>query len=503
MPCALLSVHDKTHLLPFVKGLFELGWEFLASGNTAAVLHNAGFSVVTVEDYTQYPALLGGRVKTLHPAIHCGLLARDTQEDLKVLNQKSWRTIDLVVVNLYPFAETIQNPTVTLEEVIEQIDVGGVALLRSAAKNWQRVITLTESADYSLVLEKLRCGAVTPELRKRLASLAFLKTSQYDAAIAQYLSTNTRDYQPLHITLYPGQPLRYGENPHQTARVYHFSPTKGPLGGVLLQGKPLSYNNLLDLDAAWRTVLDFEEPTIAIIKHLSPCGVASSNQLAEAFQQAFNCDPISAFGSVIASNRPIDEATVLSMGTLFIECLVAHDFTESALVLLAKRTQCRLLKVPLFNPKAQEEWRSIEGGLLIQTRDLGDPSETPWTVVTTQQPSLAEKMDLAFAWRVCQHVKSNAIVLAARKATIGIGGGQPNRVDCLHLAAKRASSRTPGAVLASDAFFPFPDVLEVATQYGIHAMIQPGGSIRDPEVIATANRLGLCMITTGVRHFRH
>lgn len=518
MPHALLSVHNKTGLVSFAKNLQQLGWQLLASGSTAKALQKANLPVTLVADYTKTPELFGGRVKTLHPAIHGGLLAKDTADDQNSLTAQGWHKIDLVAVNLYPFVETIQQADSTLADAIEQIDIGGVALIRAAAKNYQSVNVVTEPSDYTHLLEQLRQGGTSLVLRKQLAVKAFKLTSQYDTAIHQYLAeevetskrqeeTVKQTVSSIQLTLYPQEEaLPYGENPHQKeAKFYSFHPGTKPLGATLLQaGKPLSYNNLLDLDTAWRTVINFDEPTVCIVKHLSPCGVASATQLAAAFKAAFDCDPVSAFGGIIASNRLFDEATVCAMDKLFVECMIAPDFSPEALAQLAKRPRCRLLKVPFTqNGGTESEFRSIQGGLLKQSRDLGDPAGTAWTVVTDHQPSAQERQALTFAWQVSQHVKSNAIVLTQGQATVGIGGGQTNRLDALHTAAKRAGNNASGAALASDAFFPFSDGVETAAQYGIKTIIQPGGSIRDKAVIEAANRLGISMVFTGIRHFRH
>ncbi len=511
MPHAILSVHDKTGLVDFARGLRALGWTLLASGGTARLLRENQIPVTEVADYTGSPEILGGRVKTLHPAIHGGLLARPIESDRAELLQLGWDYIDLAAVNLYPFEQTIARPGVTLAEAIENIDIGGVALLRAAAKNYERISVVCDPADYGVVLGELQAGGqgageqggrgarVSDETRKRLAVKAFALTAHYDAAIAAYLNPN---YQ-LQITVYPVQTLRYGENPHQSATLYSYAPGAGPLGGTVLQGKELSYNNLLDLDAAWKAAMSFERPTICIVKHLSPCGIASANVLAEAYRAAFECDRVSAFGGVIASNRPFDGATAEALGDLFVECIAAPGFTDDARAILAKKKNCRLVDIPDMGIEPRFELRSITHGLLKQDLDLGDPSNAGRKVVSKRQPTEAEWVALRFAWKACQHVKSNAIVFARGEATVGIGGGQPNRVDCVRLAAERAGEKAQGAVMASDAFFPFPDSVEVAAQAGITAIIHPGGSVRDAESLAAADAAGMAMVVTGVRHFRH
>lgn len=504
MPTALFSVYDKSGLLALAQGLDALGWDFLASGGTAATLKAAKLPVESVADYTGSPEILGGRVKTLHPAVHGGLLSRSTVEDKADLARVGGRPIDLVAVNLYPFQQTVDKPSVTLEEVIENIDIGGVALIRAAAKNFDRVVLLTDPADYLPVLEELQAnGEVKLEIRRRLAAKAFSHTQAYDAAIASYLQ-GSENY-PLKLTLTPVQKLRYGENPHQAATLYNYSVGEGPLGGELLQGKPLSYNNLLDLDAAWRAVISFERPTVVIVKHLSPCGIASAESLTEAYLPALASDPVSAFGGVIAVNGKIDEsfAAQLLAKKHFVECVVALEFSDSARQRLKEKTNLRLLKMPDLAVSPDYEFRSVVRGILRQQVDVGDPKGTEWHIVSQRQPEPREMAALEFAWKAVQHVKSNAIVLCQGEATVGIGGGQPNRVDCVRMAVKRAGANAKGAVMASDAFFPFPDSVEQAAKAGVNAIVQPGGSIRDQNSIDAANEADMVMIFTGVRHFRH
>jgi len=499
MPRALLSVYDKTGLIEFAQGLHACGWDLMASGSTAKLLREQQLPVTEVADYTQSPEMLGGRVKTLHPAIHGGLLARDTKADHDELLKFGWDYIDLVAVNLYPFSATIAKPGVTLEEAIEQIDIGGVTLIRAAAKNFQRVTLVCDPSDYTTVLSDIQKNNLSINTRKRLAIKGFAATNQYDAAITRYLSETASTQ----LTLYPQQKLRYGENPHQFATLYTFAPNDGPMGGKLLQGKELSYNNLLDLDAAWRTVLGFTKPTICIVKHLSPCGIASADHLAQAYQAALASDPVSAFGGIIASNKLFDEATALALDKLFVECIAAPAFSETARTILAKRPNCRLLEIPRLNLEPLQEWRSINRGLLCQDLDVGDPAAQAWKVVSKRQPTEAEWQALRFAWQASQSVRSNAIVFAQGEATIGIGGGQPNRIDCVRIAAERAGAKIKGAAMASDAFFPFPDCIELAAQLGITAVIHPGGSMRDADSIAAADKANMAMIITGTRHFRH
>jgi phosphoribosylaminoimidazolecarboxamide formyltransferase/IMP cyclohydrolase len=511
---ALLSVSDKTGLIPFAAGLVEAGAELIASGGTARSLREAGLPVRTIEDLTGFPEILGGRVKTLHPAIHAGLLARETDADRRDLSEHGWAPIDLVAVNLYPFAATVARPDATLEDAVENIDIGGVALLRAAAKNCARVAVVCDPADYGRVLDAIRRDALSPDLRRDLAYKAFAHTAAYDAAIRDYLAPQATDVRAQFIAPVPAQlrldlvrvqALRYGENPHQVAALYAADPATGPLGGRQLQGKDLSYNNLLDLDAAWRAVSSFAEPTVVIVKHLTPCGIASADTLADAWPAALASDPVSAFGGVIAANRPFDGPVAGALGSLFVEAIAAPAFTAEAREQLARRANCRLLEMDGpgsgLNTALGWELRSVRGGLLAQSLDMGDEAE--WQVVSQRAPDARELEALRFAWRACQHVKSNAIVLAQGTATVGIGGGLSSRVDAVKLAVTKAGEHVRGAALASDAFFPFPDGVEEAARAGVTAVVQPGGSVRDAEVIAAADRLGVAMCFTGVRHFRH
>lgn len=505
MPIALLSVYDKTGLIEFAQNLHGLGWTLLASGNTAKFLREHDLPVTEVADYTKSPEILAGRVKTLHPAIHGGLLARTTESDRNELLKFGWDYIDLVAVNLYPFEATIAKPNTTFDDAIEQIDIGGVTLIRAAAKNHQRVTLICDPNDYEMVLmEMIKIDPrLTNKTRQKLAIKGFQLTHQYDAAIANYLTIGTEYAPSFTMNLYPVKKLRYGENPHQSATLYSYTPNNGPLSGTLLQGKELSYNNLLDLDAAWKVVVSYDKPTICIVKHLSPCGIASHDQLSQAFRLALASDPISAFGGIIASNSEFDADTANVLDKLFVECIVAPKFSDTAKQILSTHPHCRLLEIPYLKINPTYELRSINNGVLKQDLDLGDPDNIEWKVVSEKQPTNAELHALQFAWKACQHVRSNAIVLAQNEATVGIGGGQPNRVDCVRIAAERAGEKTKGSVMASDAFFPFPDSIELAAQLGITAIVHPGGSKRDPEVIAAANKAGLSMVITRVRHFRH
>jgi phosphoribosylaminoimidazolecarboxamide formyltransferase/IMP cyclohydrolase len=514
MPRALFSVYDKTGLIEFARGLVGLGWELIASGGTARALAEAGLAVIPVEQVTGAPEMLGGRVKTLHPAIHGPILARDTQADMQELAKYGYTPIDMVVCNLYPFQETVARGA-EHEEVIEQIDIGGVTLLRAAAKSYARVIVLCDPGDYQPIYAALRQdGDINPEKREALAGKAFNHTRDYDAAIADYFARASVTLSgagllpdALALDLGQSEKLRYGENPHQQAAFYPYPTSSGPLDGMVLGGKALSYNNMLDLDAAWRAVELFETPTVVIVKHLTPCGIASGDTLAAAYPAALASDPVSAFGGVIAVNRRVDDAFVEATGDLFLEAIAAPEFTPTAQEMLAKkRKNCRLL---CMNPKPLDsgltalEMRSVRGGLLLQTIDKGDPETAEWRVVTGRQPTQEEMAALRFAWKACQVVKSNAIVLAVKNATVGIGGGLPSRVDAARLAVEKAGDNSRGSVLASDAFFPFPDALQVGIAAGVTAAVAPGGSVRDDEVIAAADAAGIAMVFTGVRHFRH
>lgn len=511
--CALLSVSDKEGLAELGQALADRGIEMISTGGTARCLQEAGFSVRTVEDVTGFPEILGGRVKTLHPAIHGGILARRDSGHLAELDKLSLAPIDLVVVNLYPFAETVAQPDCTLEEAIEQIDIGGVTLLRAAAKNFASVVVLSDPADYPRLIDALHEGKdLSPEERRGLALKAFAHTAAYDTAIHAYLARpgGVESFPArLDVSLEKVSDLRYGENPHQKAAFYRLSGTTSGLPDAsLLHGKALSFSNLLDLDAAWNISLSFSDPTVAIIKHSNPCGLASANTPSEAYQLALECDPVSAFGSVIGSNVPVDEPTARAMSELFVEAVIAPRFGEVALKILQQRTNVRLLetstaKEPEVKWLADLDMRRVRGGVLLQGPDRLE-SESDWQVVTDREPTGAERASLAFAWRVVSYVKSNAIVLVRGTATVGIGAGQMSRVDSTELAIKKAGpERCLGAVLASDAFFPFSDSLERAAAAGVTAVIEPGGSVRDEEVIAAANRFGVAMLFTGSRHFLH
>lgn len=516
MPQAIISVYDKTGLVDFAGRLTKKGWAILASGGTAKALAAAGIAAEEIADYTGAPEILGGRVKTLHPAIHGGILARDSAGDLDEIRRLGYKAVDMVVVDLYPFEKTVDDPVCGYDDAVEQIDIGGVALIRAAAKNHERVTVLCDAADYDAALAEIEStGAVSAPTRRALAAKAFARTSAYDAAIASWFASklssgtfpaNADGKESFVLRGWKVQDLRYGENPHQRAELYSFAEGAGPLGGAVLQGKELSYNNILDLDAAWHTVGRFSRPAAVVVKHLSPCGIAESAgegdaALPDALEKAIACDPLSAYGGVIAANAPFTAGCVERLGKLFVECIAAPGFDDHALELLARRKNLRLVIPGPGSPR--DEIRTVLGGFLRQDVDQDDPADTRWRVVSKRAPTEKELRDLAFAWKACMSVKSNAIVFAADGATVGIGGGQPNRVDSVRIAARRAGGRAAGAVMASDAFFPFPDSIEEAAKAGITAIAHPGGSLRDAESLEAADRAGIAVVLTGVRHFRH
>lgn len=515
MPMAIISVYDKTGLVEFAGSLEKLGWNILASGGTAKALRGAGVGVREIADYTGAPEILGGRVKTLHPAIHGGILARGAGGDFEEIGHLGYEAVDLVVVNLYPFERTIADPSSGYEDCVEQIDIGGVALIRAAAKNHGRVTVVCDISDYRAVLDELNAQGSVPEtMRQRLAAKAFAHTALYDTAIGSWLAGKSEKIDaadekvalPYVLRGWKAQGLRYGENPHQSAELYCLENGAGPLGGRVLQGKELSYNNILDLDAAWHAAGRFSRPAAVIVKHLSPCGIAESRSddsaaLPAALSLAIESDPVSAFGGVIATNVAFTAECVRRLGGLFVECIAAPGFDDEALVLLAKKKNLRLV-VP--GPgKQHSEIRTVLGGFLRQDIDAGDPSGIEWRTVSKRAPTDAELCDLRFAWKACMSAKSNAIVLALGGATVGIGSGQPNRVDSVRIAAQRAGKRAKASVLASDAFFPFPDSVEEAARAGVTAIVHPGGSMRDAESVDAADKAGIAMVVTGVRHFRH
>jgi phosphoribosylaminoimidazolecarboxamide formyltransferase/IMP cyclohydrolase len=517
---ALLSVSDKTGLVDLARALASRGVALISTGGTAKALADAGLQVRDVAEVTGFPEMLGGRVKTLHPAIHGGLLARRSDaEHQAALRQHGIAPIDLLVVNLYPFAATVARQA-GFAECVENIDIGGPALIRAAAKNHEDVAVITDPADYASLLDEIarHGGGTSLAFRRRLAGLAYARTAAYDAAIAHWFAREAGEAFPPIMTFAATlkERLRYGENPHQQAAFYVAEERRpGVATATQLQGKELSFNNLNDTDAAFELAAEFAEPAVAIIKHANPCGVAEAATLGEAYERALASDPVSAYGGIIAVNRPLDGATAEAMAKLFVEVLIAPEIAPEALAALKRRTQLRILATGGMPDPAVPGMtlRSVSGGYLLQTRDNGRVAAAELRIVTKRAPTNAELADLLFAFRVAKHVKSNAIVYAKAGATVGIGAGQMSRVDSAHIAAWKAAeagkaaglaeSPTKGSVVASDAFFPFADGLEAAIAAGATAVIQPGGSVRDNEVIAAADKAGITMVFTGMRHFRH
>ena len=522
---ALLSVSDKTGLVEFARGLHRLGVVLLSTGGTAKALQGAGLPVTEVGDYTGFPEMLDGRVKTLHPKVHGGILARrDLPEHVAALRAHGIPPIDLVVVNLYPFRETVAAPGCTLDDAIENIDIGGPTMVRAAAKNWQHVGIVVDPADYGPLVAELDAngGALSAATRFALASKAFSHTASYDGAISNWLTARGPDGTAV---AFPGrlnlqaekvQDLRYGENPHQSAAFYReLRPAPGGIATYRqLQGKELSYNNIGDSDAAWECVKSFadlgDDAACVIVKHANPCGVAIAATPLEAYRKAFATDPVSAFGGIIAFNRPVDAATLEAVSAQFVEVLLAPGYTDDALAVIRKKANVRVLEIALApSPLAVSgswDWKRVGGGFLVQTADEQKIVRAGLRVVTKKAPTKAQFADLLFAWRVAKFVKSNAIVYCSGGQTLGVGAGQMSRVDSARIAAIKANNAglsLAGSVVASDAFFPFRDGFDVVADNGAVAVIQPGGSVRDDEVIAAANERGIAMAFTGVRHFRH
>ena len=511
---ALVSVFDKTGVVEFGQKLVESGFELISTGGTHRTLAEEGrLPVKQVSEVTGSPEILDGRVKTLHPVIHGGILARrDLPAHVGELEEHGIGTIDLVVGNLYPFAETISNPAVTLEDALENIDIGGPTMLRAAAKNFPSVAVVVDPADYGWVAERLAGEGLTEEERRILAAKAFQHVAEYDATVAGYLTEGTEEAEALPETLNLSftqvTTLRYGENPHQQGGLY--VPAGGARGGIAqarqLHGRELSYNNLMDADAAWRTVSDFAEPAVAVIKHANACGLSSHADLAQAYLQAYEGDTVSAFGGIVGFNRPVTAAAAEAMNPVFYEVVVAPGYEAEALEILQRKRNLRVLEVDAGGGELggiSLDIRPITGGILVQTPDDIEESPAGWKTATERTPTESEMEDLAFAWIAGKHIKSNAIVFAKNRTLVGMGAGQPNRVVSVHLSQRIAGDKAKGCVLASDAFFPFPDNIELAAEAGVTAIIQPGGSIRDDEVTEAANKHGIAMVFTGVRHFRH
>jgi phosphoribosylaminoimidazolecarboxamide formyltransferase/IMP cyclohydrolase len=509
MPRALISVSDKRAIVAFAQGLVDLGWEIVSTGGTAATLRAADVPVMTVESVTAFPELLDGRVKTLHPRIHAGLLARrDLPQHMAALTDQGIPPIDLVAVNLYPFQMTVAKPDVSVEDAIENIDVGGPSMLRSAAKNHESVIPVVDPTDYGRVLALLREGGVPPQVRRELAAKVFAHTADYDTAIARFF-TPTEDGLPrrMGLTLERLQVLRYGENPDQRGALYVTEEARGMRDLRQRHGKELSFNNLLDVDAAASAVACWStRPACCLVKHTTPCGIAVATTAAEAFRKARSTDPLSAFGSVVAFNTVVDEATAQAMSDLFVEVVVAPSFHEQALAVFAQKKAIRVVELPVSRGVGSFDYKRVRGGFLVQDRFNFEPGDQEWRVASVRAPTETEWVDLHFAWAAVSSVKSNAILLARDEMAIGIGAGQMSRVDAAFMAVHKARQQghdPRGAVLASDAFFPFADGVEEAAAAGITAIVQPGGSVRDDEVIAAADRHDIAMVLTGRRQFRH
>lgn len=507
---ALISVSNKSGIVEFARGLVELGFEIISTGGTKKSLQENGVPVLGISEVTQFPEILEGRVKTLHPSIHGGLLAkRDDIGHQKQLQEHEIDLIDVVCVNLYPFKETISNPDVTVEEAIENIDIGGPTMLRAAAKNHEYVTVVVDPKDYDVVLAELKQNAQTEkETRRRLAAKVFRHTAAYDALIAEYMTELVQEKNPenLTVTYELNQSLRYGENPHQMAHFY-----RKPLGQEFsiaraekLHGKELSYNNINDADAALLIIKEFSEPAAVAVKHMNPCGVGTGDTILAAFDKAFEADPVSIFGGIIALNREVDASTAEKLHEIFLEIIIAPSFSAEALEILQSKKNLRLLTIP-FETRSKPEKKvvSVQGGLLVQEEDYFTLEDAEQRVVTKREPTGEEWKALKLGWKVVKHVKSNAIVLANEEMTVGIGAGQMNRVGAAKIAIEQAGEKATGAIMASDAFFPMDDTVEAAAQAGITAIIQPGGSIRDEDSIKKADEYGIAMVFTGVRHFKH
>jgi phosphoribosylaminoimidazolecarboxamide formyltransferase/IMP cyclohydrolase len=512
---AIISVSDKTGAVEFAQGLNKLGYEIFSTGNTKKAISEGGVPVKSVSDITGFPEILNGRVKTLHPMVHGGILARrDLPAHMKELAEKNIEKIDLVAVNLYPFVQTIAREGVTLEDALENIDIGGPTMIRASAKNFPAVIVVVDPADYPAILEKLQKGDLPLEERKRLAQKAFQHTAIYDTAIAQYLRQGEEGLpEEMTVAMKRRYGLRYGENPHQKAAFYAEQvvgarQNTGITWAEQLHGKELSFNNILDADAAWSAAVDFAAPTVSVIKHTNPCGLASHDDIAEAYKRAFSGDEVAAFGGIVAANRPVTSEMAEAMRPVFYEIVIAPAYEPKALELLRKKKDLRILVAEMPPGYGQEEcgytdYRRVKGGFLVQESDSLPEKQVDMKVVTKRAPTAKEKEDLLFAWRAAKHVKSNAIMLVKDRMVTGMGAGQPSRIVSAQVAGEKAGAKAKGSVLASDAMFPFSDVVEHAAKLGVTAIIQPGGSIRDQESIDAADKNNIAMVLTGVRHFRH
>jgi len=512
---AILSVTDKTGLAEFARKLDKMGVELISTGGTAKLLRESGVPVRDISELTGFPEMLDGRVKTLHPKVHGGILhVRDNPEHRAATAEHGIQPIDMVVVNLYAFEKTASRPDVSFHELIENIDIGGPSMVRSAAKNFQDVAIVTAPEDYDAIAQEMQSsgGSLSLATKWFLAQKAFATTAAYDSAIASTLervaapegklALDEQSFpQTLRLSFHKAFDLRYGENPHQKAALYSDGSGKGVANGKQLQGKELSYNNIVDLQAAWDLAQEFSEPVCAIIKHTNPCGTAVASTLAEAYRRALECDPVSAFGGVIGVNRPVDAETATEMAKLFLEVIAAPRFDDAAREIFASKKNLRLVEVAPM----EQKWvlKNVSGGVLLQDDDVRPLTEADLKIVSEREPTEQEMRDLLFAWKVCKHVKSNAILYARNGQTTGVGAGQMSRVDSARIGAMKSVLGIKGSVAASDAFFPFPDGVEVMAEAGATAIIQPGGSVKDKEVIDTANKLGLAMVLTGVRHFRH
>lgn len=508
MPIALLSVSDKSGLPEFGRGLVRLGYELFATGSTQKAIQQAGLQVRPVSDLTGFPEMMDGRIKTLHPGVHAGILARRSKPDhMTALAEHGLRQIDLVCVNLYPFVETVLRPGVAFDDAVEQIDIGGPTMIRAAAKNHESVVVVVRPERYGEVLSALDAGKLDEAARRRLAAEAFAHTAAYDAWIAAFLGRASGEEFPAELSIAGqlAQPLKYGENEHQRAAFYRLGPDPGGIGGAAqLQGGAPGFNNLQDASAAFQLVTDYERPAVAIVKHMNPCGLAVADDLATAYRMAYECDRVSAFGGIVAANRPVDRSTAEQIVQIVTHVVVAPEILEEAKEVLARRKNMVVLAAqPARRGLLDYDVRSVPGGLLVQEWDRARLDRASCKSVTHRQPSPAEWEQLELAWTAVKHVKSNAIVLFKGGAAVGVGAGQMSRVEAVQLAVQRAGERSERSVLASDAFFPFPDGVELAAQAGVTAVIQPGGSVKDADVIAAADAAGMAMVVTGRRHFKH